>query len=248
MKREEWINFLKGLYHQHIIPKLHRIHRDIYHFEDLEYDTRPLLKASRSLRFIENNFSEDYNLLESFQPQFLEKILDDLKRGLRRSNTTLVESEIINVIDEFFDEIVDGMDISDIPEADFYALSEAGSQDPKSEIQLSIVRIKKRRDKLHYNIKYDHMEYCLKESELMVIKRKDELKESNSNKPPTKRIFKGLGYFCRGALLTAVDIGIMAGGWPWQIQISPDIKYGSIISIATGVGDIAIGVGEFRGE
>lgn len=248
MKKEEWLNFLKGIYLHHIAPKLHRIHRKIHHFDDLEYDTRPLFKASRSLRFIEDNFSEDYNLLESFQPQFLEKIFDNLERGLRRSNETLVETEIINVIDEFFDEIVDGMEISDMPEADFYALSEAGSQDPKSEIQLSIVRIKKRREKLYYKNKDDHMKYCLKESEQIVIKRKDNLKEYNSNKPPTKRIFKGLGYFCRGALLTAVDIGIMAGGWPWQIQISPDIKYGSIISIATGVGDIAIGVGEFRGE
>jgi len=248
MEKEEWLNFLKGIYHQYIGPKFHKISRKRLHPFELEYYIDPLFSASRSIRFIENNFAEDDNLYESFQPQFLEEILDDLERGLKSSNNDLIETELIDVIDEFFDEIVDGMDISDIPEVDFNALLEAGSQDPKSEIQLSIVRIKNRKEKLYYKHKNDSIKYCLKESERIVIKRKEKLKESNSNNPPKKRIFKGLGYICRGAILNAVDIGIMAGGWPWQIQISPDIKYGSIISIATGLGDILIGVGEIRGE
>jgi len=161
--------------------------------------------------------------------------------------TFVLNSGIDDVIEEFFDEIADGMEVSDMPEQDFQALLEAGSQNPKSEIQLTMVRIKKRKKRIYFNNKESSIRYSLKESERIVIKRKEEIKECNSNNPPRKKIFKGLGGICRGAILTGVDIALMAGWWP--IPLSPDTTtVGSVVSLTTGIGDIMIAIGELRGE
>jgi hypothetical protein len=62
-----------------------------------------------------------------------------------------------------------------------------------------------------------------------------------------RRWFKGLGSLCRGTVLTAVDITLLGG--MWALPLSPDTTIvGSVASIATGLGDIAIGIGEFRDE
>ena len=160
----------------------------------------------------------------------------------------MLETGISDVVEEFWDEIVDGMDISDIPEADFEALREAGSHDPKGEIHVSMVRIKKRKMSLRYDSKESSVRYSLERTESIVERKKEVLKKCNSNNPPTKKkLFKGLGGICRGAILIGVDIGLLAGFWP--VPLSPDTTtVGAVASITTGIGDIMIAVGELRGE
>jgi hypothetical protein len=251
MTKEEWNELVKGICNQKIKPKLRKIHRK-YHpfewFENFPFRDRGIYKASRTIKFIDENFDDEDDLTNVFNKEYLDNTLDNLRRGVVHNNRLVVKTGISDVVEEFWDEIVDGMEISDIPEADFEALREAGSYDPKSEIHVSMVRIKKRKKSIRCNSKESSLRYSLEKSESIIERKKEVLKECNSNNPPTKRkILKGLGGICRGAILTGVDIGLLAGFWP--VPLSPDTTtVGAVASITTGIGDIMIAVGELRGE
>ena len=251
MTKEEWNELVKSICNQKIKPKLRNIYRK-YHpielFEEFPFRNRGLYKATRTIKFIDDNFDEEDDLTQVFNKEYLDNTLNNLKWSAEHNNRLVLKTGISDIVEEFWEEIVDGMDISDIPEADFEALREAGSTDPKSEIHVSMVRIKKRKKSVHYNSKESSITYSLEKSESIVERKKEVLKECNSNNPPTKRkIFKGLGGICRGAILTGVDIGLLAGFWP--VPLSPDTTtVGAVASITTGIGDIMIAVGELRGE
>ena len=251
MTKEEWNELVKGICNQKVKPKLRKIHRKYHPFEQFEnfpFRDRGIYKASRTIKFIDENFDDEDDLTNVFNKEYLDNTLDNLRRGVVHNNRLVVKTGISDVVEEFWDEIVDGMEISDIPEADFQALREAGSYDPKSEIHVSMVRIKKRKKSIRCNSKESSLRYSLEKSESTIERKKEVLKECNSNNPPTKRkIFKGLGGICRGAILTGVDIGLLAGFWP--VPLSPDTTtVGAVASITTGIGDIMIAVGELRGE
>ena len=65
--------------------------------------------------------------------------------------------------------------------------------------------------------------------------------------PRRRKVFKGVGGIAQGALLTAVDVSLLAG-W-WALPLGPETaKVGSVVSIVTGIGTIMAGVGDLRGE
>ena len=245
MTKEEWNKLVRDICNQKIKPKLRKIHRKYHPFEWVEsfhFHDRGIYKATRTIKFIDDNFDDEDDLTRVFNKEFLDNTLDSIRWGAEHNNRLVLKTGISDVVEEFWEEIVDGMDISDIPEADFEALKEAGSTDPKGEIHVSMVRIKKRKKSIRYNSKESSVRYSLKKSETVIERKKEVLKECNSNNPPTKRkIFKGLGGICRGAILTGVDIGLIAGLWP--VPLSPDTKtVGAVASITTGIGDIMISI------
>lgn len=251
MTKDEWKELVKGICSQKILPKLRKIHRKHHPFEFYErfpFGDRGIYKSSRTIRFIEDNFDDDDDLTRVFNKEYLGSTLDNLRWGVENSNRLVLKTGVSDVIEEFFEEIVDGMEISDIPDVDFDALREAGSQDPKSEILVSMVRTKKIKKKIRYNSNESEMRYSLHESEKIIVRKKERLEQCDKDNLPTKRkIFKGLGGICRGAILTGVDIGLIAGLWP--VPLSPDTTtVGAVASITTGVGDIMIAIGELRGE
>ncbi len=251
MTKEEWNELVKGICNHEIRPRLGRIfgkYHPLEWFERFPFAYRWFFLATRTIGFINENFDDEHDLTKVFNKEYLDNILDNLKWGVEQNNHLVLQSGISDVVEEFWDEIVDGMDISDIPEADFDALREAGSHDPKSEVHVSVIRVKKLKISTGYNSKESSLRYSLEKSESIVQRKKEILKESNSNNPPTKRkIFKGLGGICRGTILTAVDVGLLAGFWP--VPLSPDTTtVGAVTSMITGIGDIMIAVGELRGE
>ena len=251
MTKEEWKELVKGICNQKILPKLRKLHGKYHPFEFFErfpFGDQGIYKASRSIKFIDDNFDDEDDLTKVFNKEYLDNTIDNLRCGVERSNRLVLKTGVSDVVEEFWEEIVDGMEVSDIPEADFEALREGGSQDPKSEILISIVRIKKSKKSMRYNSNESSMKYSLEKSETIIEQKKEILKECNSNNPPTKRkIFKGLGGICRGTILTGVDIGLLAVFWP--VPLSPDTTtVGAVASITTGIGDIMIAVGELGGE
>lgn len=249
MNKDEWKELVDGICNQQIIPKLRKIRRKFLHLDCCDrfpFRDNGLYRASRTIRYIDENFDDDDDLTNVFKEEFLYETLDRVRNGVEDSNRLVLDTGIVDVVEEFYDEIVDGMEVSDIPDIDFSALREAGSKDPKSEILVTMVRMKKRlKARFSYNDKGIDIKYSLKESSEIIIRRKE---ERNSTERPTKRkIFKGLGGICRGAILTGVDIGLLVGLWP--VPLSPDTTtVGGVTSIVTGIGDIMIAVGELRGE
>jgi hypothetical protein len=251
MNKEEWKDLVRSICNHLIFSKLRGIWKQYHPFEFYEHHffrDWEIFKISRTIRFIDDNFGEDDDLFAAFNKEFLDKTLNNLLLNIEDNNRVVMKTGLSEIIDEFYDEIVDGMEITDMPDADFEALSISGSQDPKGELLILMTRIKKRKEEIKYNLNKESITYSLKESENIVIKKKGVLNTCNSNNPPTKRkIFKGLGNICRGVILTGVDVGLLAGLWPLPIS-SDTTTIGATVSIITGVGDISIGTGELRGE
>jgi hypothetical protein len=180
MTKDEWKDLVKGICNQKILPKLRQIHRKYHPFEfheRFQFGDRGIYKSSRTIRFIEDNFEDDDDLSRVFNKEYLGNTLDNLRWGVESSNRLVLKTGISDVIEEFFEEIVDGMEISDIPDVDFDALREAGSQDPKSEILISMIRTKKLKKTIRYNSNESTMRYSLQESEKVVVRRKEVLEK-----------------------------------------------------------------------
>lgn len=251
MTKEEWKEMVKEIYYQSIEPKFRRRLKHFHPFEFYEkypYDIHRIIKAIRVLKFIDENFDDDDDLTTAFNKDYLHNLLNDLESGLSLNNRLVVETGVVDVIEEYFDEITSYMDVDDLPEQDLEALRQAGSRNPKAELQLSMLRIKHKKEIIIKRKSNHSLRYTVKDSKEIISNKQSEIKESNSNQPPKRKIFKGIGSIAKGALLTTVDATLMVGIWaPLPLSVEAT-TVGAVVSITTGLGDILNGVGEIRGE
>lgn len=248
MTKKEWRKFIKQIYYDSLLSKLSKTRKHFHPFEfhESSHEYEQILRAMRTLRFIESNFQDNDELTKYFTPEYLKQILNAIESGLRLNERYLIDTGISEVIEKYFDEILAGIEIKDFPKADLTALRESGSVSPKSELQFSITRIKKERT-FSYESKNKRFSYDIKYSKERITEQKEQISNSNDKDKPKKRIFKGLGNITRGSILTFVDVSLLMGAW--TIPLSPETtSVGAVVSITTGIGDIMSGVGEFRGE
>ncbi len=257
MKKSKWRELIRDIYQQEIASKLYRMHRHLEPFE-YKYSYERLYEASRTIRYAEQIREENFDVTEAISRSHLRKAVEGLCYAHHQVNEqALLETGIVESLEVHMVEILSELEVSDLPREDIEALRRAGSVDPKGELRLRIRRIRS-----HYQMtarKFDNrnLTSSVREASQHLDRKLQELEEpeqSNlrlSEKAPEEHIkrkwFKGLGSLCRGTVLTAVDVSLLAG-W-WNLPLSPDTTViGSVASIVTGLGDIVIGVGEFRGE
>ncbi|MEO0190064.1 MAG: hypothetical protein ABIL18_03690, partial [candidate division WOR-3 bacterium] len=149
MEEKEYKEFLEYLFYEYIEKKLRKIER-YYHPKELyhwNYEMERLFKASAVIKFIQDHCDEDSDIYEYFKISKLQNVIDSVKDGVRLNNRLVVKTQIIDIIEEYFDEIVDGMKTEYFPEEDFTVLKQIGSLDPRLEITATILLIKKRKGK-----------------------------------------------------------------------------------------------------
>jgi len=253
MEEKEYKEFLEYLFYEYIEKKLRKIERyyrpkELFHWN---YEMQRLFKASAVIKFIQDNCDEDSEIYEYFKLSKLVNVIDSVENGVRMNNQLVVKTGIIDVVEEYFDEIFDGMKTEYFPEEDFTVLRQIGSSDPKLEITNTILLIKKRRDK---DFTFDRREISyskrLKDCVDKLSSKREELKEENENKSQkvlTRRWFKGLGQICKGAIITIIDISLMVGWLPFPVSIETR-TVGSIVSATAGIGEILMGIGDLRNE
>ena len=251
MKKTEWRQLIEDIYHQELEQKLRRMRKHFHPFEkhDYLYLQRQLFSATKTIRMIEDVNNDDYNITQIYQPDYLRSVLQEIRNANQSVNERLlIDSGIIEVFEEHISEIVSELEVSDLPVEDIDALKESGSIHPRAELRLRIRTIKKQYITVgRYNNDRRSLSSSIRKAGEEVSERIERLKEHDEKSPPRKRWFKGLGSLCRGTVLTAVDISLL-GGW-WTVPLSPDTTIvGAVASIATGLGDIAVGIGEFRDE
>ena len=265
MRKSKWRKLVKDIYVQEISPKLRELR---HHFHPMErdhhhYELRRLSDAMRSLSLIESSRGHDSDISEIFTSEHLRSIVQNIENANNNVNLSeLKHSGIVDVFDEYREEIISELDVNDLPPEDFAALADAGSPNPRAELRLRIHVIKEWNSKTRRNeADFRHVfSNSISRVDEILEKRLDYLKELDSDrenavenqtketlKGPRRRWFKGLGSIGRGTILTAVDISLLAG-WG-SMDFSSDTKIvGGVTSIAAGLGDIAIGVGELRDE
>lgn len=161
----------------------------------------------------------------------------------------LVDTGVIEVIEQYAEEIAEGMDVGDMPEEDINAIRLSGSTDPRRECQLLIRRTKReikfrvsRSGRVSFAVELSHTKQEIERN----TGAAQGPRKSNAE-PRKRRLFKGVGGVAQGALLTAVDVSLLVG-W-WSIPVGAETAtVGSLVSIVTGIGTVMTGVGDLRGE
>lgn len=250
MKKTQWREMITEIYHQEISPKMRRVRRR-FHPADMDYSLyqqRQLFRASQTIRFIDGVDDDDPEISKIFQQEHISRTLQNIKNANEEFNKrALVDTGIVDVFEEYFTDIISELDVSDLPTQDIEALREAGSPNPQAELRLRIKTIKKRYIKETRQNDHASLSRSVEVAGKKVQERIDSIKEPDAKSSPKRRWFKGLGSLCRGTVLTGVDISLLSGAW--LLPLSPDTTIvGSVASIATGLGDIAIGIGEFCNE
>lgn len=255
MKKSTWRNYIRDVYHQEIESKLRRARKRLHPME-FHHDNDQIYRASRTIRYIEQIESDDANVCNVLTRQHIRSTLEDVRSVHHGVNEyALRDSGIVDVLEVHMTEIMSELEVSDLPREDIEALRRAGSADPKAELRFRIRRIQayyaqeqRRRERMS-------LASAISEASQQLDRKIEELSDSDpkpSNKATKepevkKKWFKGIGSIARGTVLTGVDVSLLAG-W-WSLPLAPDTTIvGGVASIATGLGDIAIGVGELRGE
>jgi hypothetical protein len=233
MDKSDYEEFVDYIYHEHIENRLARI-------------------RSRIMR----HRLDDETISRSFTPEMLDRTLSRVEQGARFNNRIVAETEIADIIQDYFGEIVDGMKVDHFPREDFEVLRQSGSSDPRREVVAMIHLVRSRKERFiqeSRNVRFGQR--LTQGAERIEEIRKALPKESPSQQnEPNKRnnvvkraTFKGIGAIAQGTMLTITDLTLAAGLWSVSLP-AETTTVGAVVSATTGVGMILTGIGELRGE
>ena len=262
MTKDEFHSFLEYVYNEYLRERIHRAAR---YFDDPRilyhrgYEMKGLRRALYVINYIQAHCDDDDDVYSTFRSGALSDAVDQVRRSVRWNNELAREVGLLDALDQYYEEIVAGLDIADFPEQEFQMLRDFGFHDPKVDLQGLVVLIKMRqkesvvrqKEGLHVSRKLEQTVEILGSAQEAFDKGKEEDEEEDKEKSgrPKKprRWFKGLGKIGQGAAMSIGDICLAAG--IFKFPVSPETQtWGAIVSATAGVGMILDGVGELRDE
>lgn len=259
MDKSEYEEFVEHVFHEHIENRLARIRSRIMRHrldDELQYHVDELSKAIRAIRLIKEYADDDETISRSFTPEMLDRTLSRVEQGTRFNNRVVAETEIVDVIQDYFGEIVEGMKVDHFPKEDFEILRQSGSADPRREVVAMIHLVKSRKERFIQESRNVRFGQRLTQG----VERIEEIRKALPKEPPSKQnepsrrnnvvrraTFKGIGSIAQGAMLTITDLTLAAGLWSVSLPVETT-TVGAVVSATTGVGMILTGIGELRGE
>ncbi len=256
---KDYDEFIKYIYYEHIEKRLDRHKRDFHHLEDINYHVTKLSRAMQAVRFIRDYASDDSMITHIFTPEMLKGIFDDARDGTHTNRRLVVNTEIADIIQDYFLEIVDGMTVDHFPKEDFEVLRQSGSPDPHREVTAIVHLIKSRKEQLlmrnRDNIRFSQRLIQVTETIEKIsaslpkeVSKESKANDTSSKQPPVKRaVFKGLGSIIQGTLMTITNITLATGVWNVPLP-AETTSVGAVVSATSGIGMIFTGIGELRGE
>ncbi|CAG0992144.1 hypothetical protein ANRL3_02850 [Anaerolineae bacterium] len=234
--------FIKHIYAEYIAPRLISKQKDLSPNEPNER-VEQLTQAIQELRGINRRPSEQAYGQPVLSMEKGQEIFNAVKSAMAFNNDLVGENEIADVIQDYFLEILDGIEVDSFPEADFDVLRKSGTSDPKLEIDAMAYVVRSRKRQILNRNKGSFSKQLLQagniiEEQYAIIERSPEKKRA---------IFKGMGSIAQGAVLSIVDSTVAMGLWPVPLSVETT-TLGVVASITTGIGTILIGIGELRGE
>jgi len=255
MANEEYKEFLKFVFNEYTRARIDRISRywdDPRMWHQWHYEWKRLRRAIDIMNYINNHCDDTDEIYRTFRLKRLRRVIDEIEDGVRWNNRLAEKLGFLDAFDAYYDEIVEGLDISLFPESELDMLRQVGFRDPKSDLQGIIYLLKARKKKRLRLNKEISMSRQLKKTVEVLSESQKEFKEDenlNEQKKPKKsrRWFKGLGQIGQGAALSISNIALATG--VLKFPVPPDTQtYGALVSATTGVGMILTGVGDLRGE
>ena len=243
MDRKQFEELMEYLDQQRI-SKSHRFRK--YH--PLEYGHLMHIIAEMSPGYIRHS----RNLPERDEGIAAEYV-ESVHRTLRISKDIALEIGMLEVIEEYGDLIIAGMEIGDIPHHDIEALQYLGEANPRGALLAAFLKVKASGAMQSYEGNELSVEERLEKLERIVSDAHENesstafRKRDSDERRPKKRWFKGLGKVAQGSALTLADVCLAAG--VLVLPVDPATQtWGAIVSSVTGVGTALDGLGELRGE
>ena len=257
-QRKEFRNFLEYVYNEYLRKRLHRIgryfdHPKMYHY--WEYEWRGLKRALHVIAYI-NAYCDDVDdIYRTFRIERLRRAVNEIESGVQWNNRLANEIGLLEALDQYYAEIVSGIDISDFPSQEVDILSEFGFESPSTDLQGIIYLLKMRqREKQKLQKEKSCVSSELKRTVEILSSVQEEFiekdeKSNETSEPPKKsrRWFKGLGKIGQGTAMSIADICLATD--LLKFQVSTETKtWGVLVSTTAGIGMILDGIGELRGE
>lgn len=253
MSRDDFRSFLQYIFDDYVRKRVDRLRLKHPFHHDWEYELDRLRAALHVLDYIQHYCSDDESIYRTFNINALREAVEAVEQAVRRSTRGLREIGLLDAFDNYFDEILDGLDIDDFPEEEYELLRSIGFQNPKSDLQgiIYLLKVRHREWLLRRNLKRCVSSELKSATELLESAVKDlkieDQKTIVEQPKKSRRWFKGLGKIGRGAGVSIGDICLAAG--ILKFPVSPETQtWGAVVSTTAGVGMILDGIGELRGE
>jgi hypothetical protein len=252
MNDDEYRAFLSFVFDTYVRPRLHVV---LHHFgpmgERFEYEIDRMRRAAQLARFIQTFSDNDDDVYSTLRSERLGNMVSDVGNIVSHSARVLDETGFIDALNAYYDEIVDGLSVEHLPGSEASLLRELGSDDPQRDLRAIIFIMKKRRNKfLADRTRVEH-ELSRVAKEVNEAGQQIQQMQGVANIPPhaqkPRRWFKGLGQIAQGTAVSLANVGL-AIGW-LHFPVSPETQtWGSLASVTTGIGMVAAGAGDLRGE
>jgi hypothetical protein len=90
----DYEEFIKYIYYEHIDKRLNKRLRDWHHLEDISYSANRLSRSMQAVRFIRDYAGDDDDISRVFTPEMLKRIFDDAKNGSHANKRLVVDTEL----------------------------------------------------------------------------------------------------------------------------------------------------------
>lgn len=180
-----------------------------------------------------------------------------MREAIRLTNSLLIDTSVADVIEEYFDALVEGLTSDGLPPDDAEALRQSGSSDPRGELATYIRLLKSRKQQITADRSRTFAQRLqdlpetvttlagrFRESHIPVSPKRGREASAQFTTQP-RRVYKGLGQVVNGSIITVVNVGSAVNSW--HIGHPVDIS-GLMTSVGTGVGLMLMGKGDLNGE
>lgn len=252
---QEFLAFLYDRYVRHRLPRLRRSY-ERHMIEECMYHLDQAQRAIHVTRFIEAYCEDDTEIYRTFTHARLTRVVSETYSSLAFGNRVIEEAGFLDAFEAHADDILSGLDVQHLPEAEREIMRNTGSSDPDAELRSLVLSAKALRYKLRRSYREASIRQRLKQAEELTkeattqfeIRVQVQGEMATEDRPvKSRKWFKGVGQIAQGATLSIADVALAAGAL--NFPVSPETQtWGAVVSVATGIATIINGVGDLMGE
>lgn len=243
---------------------LHKRHPMDGGFYEIHYGIERLQRADEVLVFLRQTGRDPDETLRD-----IDALLSDIRSGLVSTREILTESGFLELIDDHFDTLMQGVSGETLPPDEAETLDAMGfphlaaivrehfdvvGHEWRSETAVGVPVAREYRSKPgsgSLGAAIDGVERYQQErrqaAELQGSTESTQGRGNDQSPKRSRRWWKGIGQVIQGASIAVVDVGMAVGAF--KFPVSPETQtYGAIVSICGGFGTMMNGVGDLWGE
>jgi hypothetical protein len=256
----EYRELLEFLFERHIRPHMPAIRERLDHHlhDEWSHQLARAIRAAKLTRFIEAYCASDDEVFRTITREQLQRTIRDAAYSEGFAHRLIERGGFEEVIEQYAAEIATGLSPDHLPAVDEAVMREIGSPNPRVELRLLVSHAKtmlERRaryseGKFVQMVRQGDLEERLEQAAKEFEQDPNSMSDDNPDHPHPKksrRWFKGIGQIGQGAALTIANVGLAAS--VFHLPVSPETQtWGAITSVIAGLGSIANGIGDLRGE